>query len=141
MLTKEQHIKYWINTAAEDWISVEVLFGSKRYLHSLFWSHLTLEKLAKAHWVKTHAGDIPPRVHNIVWLLDESGVDLGEKDMFFLDKFNRFQLSSRYPDYLDEISKICNKEFVEQQLKKVKEIRQCLLEMLPSTPSETTHKK
>jgi hypothetical protein len=66
MMTKQQHINYWTNTAVEDWTTVEVLFSTKRYLHCLFWAHLVLEKLAKAHWVKTHEDDIPPKVHNII---------------------------------------------------------------------------
>jgi HEPN domain-containing protein len=51
MMTKQEHIDYWVNTAAEDWDTVEVLFNGKKYLHALFWAHLVLEKLAKAHWV------------------------------------------------------------------------------------------
>ena len=130
MMTKQQHIDYWINSAEKDWVSVDVLFVGKQYLHCLFWAHLTLEKLAKAHWVKNHEDNIPPKVHNIIWLLEESNVDLGDATMIFLKKLNDFQLSSRYPDYLNKIHKICNKEFTFEKLEKVKEVRQCLLEML-----------
>jgi HEPN domain-containing protein len=66
MMTKQEHIDYWVNTATEDWITVETLFVTGRYMHCLFWSHLTIEKLAKAHWVKNHAENIPPKVHNIM---------------------------------------------------------------------------
>jgi HEPN domain-containing protein len=129
-MTKQEYIDYWVNTATEDWITVEAMFDTKRYMHGLFWAHLVLEKLAKAHWVKNHVNDIPPRIHNVVWLLEESGVDLGEDIMIFLEQFNRFQLSTRYPDYLNNIYAICTKSYSEQQLDKVKEIRKCLLEKL-----------
>jgi HEPN domain-containing protein len=79
MMTKQEHIDHWVRTAAEDRLTVEALFTTERYMHCLFWSHLTLEKLAKAHWVKNHDNNIPPKVHNIVWLLDKSGVDLGNE--------------------------------------------------------------
>jgi hypothetical protein len=36
MMTKQQHVEYWINTAEDDWDSVEVLFNGKKYLQSLF---------------------------------------------------------------------------------------------------------
>jgi HEPN domain-containing protein len=130
-MTKQQHIDYWVNTAAEDWISVEIMFAAKRYLHCLFWSHLVLEKLAKAHWVKNHKENIPPKIHNVIWLLEESGVDLGKDTMAFLVEFNRFQLSTRYPDYVGKIYKICTEAFTTEELNTVKEIRQCLLKMLP----------
>jgi len=36
MLTKEQYISYWIDTAGEDWVTVEAMFATERYLHCLF---------------------------------------------------------------------------------------------------------
>ena len=130
-MTKEQYVDYWISTAEEDWITVETLLNNKRYLHGLFWAHLVLEKLAKALWVKTHVDNVPPKVHNIVWLLEESDVDLGNDMMAFLGKFNRFQLSTRYPDYMEKMYRICTEAYTMQKMEKVKEIRTCLLEMLP----------
>jgi HEPN domain-containing protein len=129
MLTKQEHIAYWIHSADEDWLTVEAMFVAKRYLHCLFWAHLMLEKLTKANWVKNHTDNIPPKVHNIVWLMEESGINLGEETMAFLIEFNRFQLSSRYPDYIGKIDKICTETFAEKTLDKVKEIKQCLLKM------------
>jgi len=130
MMTKEQYIDYWIETAEKDWSTVETLFDTGHNLHCLFWAHLTLEKIAKAHWVKNHEENIPPKVHNIVWLLQESQIDITQEDMTFLEVLNRFQLSTRYPDYMRKIEKLCTKDFTENQLKKIKEIRSCLLEML-----------
>ena len=130
MMTKKQYIYYWVDTAQNDWIAVESLFDTKNYMHCLFWAHLVLEKLAKAHWVKTHEDNIPPKVHNVVWLLEESNIDLGEETMNFLKKFNAFQLSGRYPDYTNSIYIMCTKDFTYNQLEKVREVRQCLIEML-----------
>ena len=130
MMTKEQHINYWVDTAQYDWTGAENAFKTKNYLHCLFWAHLVLEKLAKAHWVKNHIENIPPRVHNILWLFEQSNIDLGEEIMNFLEDFNDFQLSGRYPDYANNIYKACTKEFTRKQLDKVKEIRTCLLKML-----------
>jgi len=90
-----------------------------------------LEKLAKAHWIKNNEENIPPKIHNLVVLLKQANVDLGEEKMNFLVNYNNFQLSARYPDYLNEIYKVCTKQFSEKQMDNVKEIRQCLLEMLP----------
>jgi len=130
MMTKEQHIQHWVDTAQYDWEGAEGAFSIKRYLHCLFWAHLSLEKLAKAHWVKTHTDNIPPKVHNVHWLLDQSNIDLGDEMMNFLNKFNDFQLEGRYPDYTNNIYKVCNKEFTSIQMEKVKGVRQCLIEML-----------
>jgi HEPN domain-containing protein len=97
---------------------------------SSFLGALGIGKIAKAHWVKNHEENIPPKVHNIVWLLEHSGVDLGMELMEFLRKFNNFQLSTRYPDYMNNIYSICTEEFTAGAIKKVKEARTCLLKML-----------
>ena len=132
MITKEQHIKYWVDTAERDWIAAENMFMTKDYMHSLFWAHLVLEKLAKAHWVKNSENDVPPKIHNIVRLLKQSNVDLEDETMFFLEKFNDFQQMSRYPDFHHEIFDRCTKEYTYKQLEKVKEVRECLIKMLQS---------
>jgi len=72
MMTKQQHIDYWINTAEDDWGSVDLLFNGKKYMQSLFWAHLVLEKLTKAIWVKSHAENTPPKIHNLILLLGQS---------------------------------------------------------------------
>ena len=129
-MTKQQHIDYWKNTAEEDWITVGVLFDTGRFLHALFWSHLVLEKLAKALWVKNNEGNTPPKIHNLTTLLKQANVDFGDEKMKFLFNFNAFQLSTRYPDYISRIYKTCTKQFAETQMIEVKEIRRCLLEMM-----------
>jgi len=130
MMTKEQHIDYWLDTAQYDWKGVDGAFKTKNYVHCLFWAHLMLEKLAKALWVKHHTDNFPPRIHNVLWLLGQSNIDLGEDMMRFLEDFNDFQISGRYPDYTNNMYNLCSKEFTLDKLIKVKEIRQCLLEMM-----------
>jgi len=130
VMTKEQHINYWVDTAQYDWTGAGHAFDAKDYMHCLFWAHLCLEKLAKAHWVRTHQDNIPPKVHNVVWLLEQSDIDLGEEMMRFLEDFNKFQLTGRYPDYTNNIYRRCSKEFTSEKLEKAKEVRKCLLGML-----------
>jgi HEPN domain-containing protein len=130
MMTKEEHIQYWVDTAQHDWNGIESDFNSKNYTHCLFWAHLVLEKLAKAHWVKNHVEDIPPKIHNAVLILEQSNIDLGEEMMNFLEEFNDFQMSGRYPDYTFLVYETCTEEFTSEKLEKIKEVRQCLLEML-----------
>jgi len=132
MMTKEQHINYWVDTAQYDWSGAEEAFIAKRYVHCLFWAHLTIEKLAKAHWVKNHQDNIPPKSHNIVRIMQLSNIDLGDETMDFLERLSDFQLSGRYPDYQNQMYQRCTKEYTYAQLEKVKEVRQCLIEMLQS---------
>jgi len=130
MMTKEQHIAYWVDIAYDDWKRQELLFNANDYVFCLYLAHQTLEKLAKANWVRTHQENIPPRVHNIVYLLEQSDINMGEETMKFLEDFNNFQLSGRYPDYTKNIYKVCTKDFTVEKLEKIEEVRTCLLKML-----------
>jgi len=130
MMTKEQHIKYWMDIAGEDWTRKELLFNASDYIYCLYLAHQTLKKLAKANWVCTHQENYPPRVHNIVYLLEQLGIDLGTDLMEFLGLFNDYQLSGRYPDYERRIYAMCTREFTIEKLETVNEIRSCLLKML-----------
>jgi hypothetical protein len=42
---KKEQIQYWVNTAEEDWRSVQQLIKGKFYVQALFFTHLVIEKL------------------------------------------------------------------------------------------------
>lgn len=130
MLTKKGHITYWQTSSEDDWRTVQWLFEGKRYLHSLFFAHLTLEKLCKAIWVKQNADNFPPKIHHLMKILQQTDVALLEEQIVFLQAFNDYQIEGRYPDYLFKINKICTYEHTQELLETVKIIRQCLQEKL-----------
>lgn len=131
MLNKEQHIEYWINTAREDWEAVLDIVAAKRYVHALFFSHLTLEKLLKAHWVKDNEENHPPKIHNLVRIASKTKLNTPEKYLIFMEKFNDFQMEGRYPDYWNMIYKIVTKEYTLELIENIKEIREWLLKQMP----------
>lgn len=63
MMSKNDHIDYWIKSAEDDWDAVLQLQKSNKNLQALFFAHLVLEKLCKAHWGKDNDINIPPRTH------------------------------------------------------------------------------
>ena len=52
MMTKQEHIDYWVEAANKDWLAIQEMYNAKTFVYALFFAHLVLEKLAKAHWVK-----------------------------------------------------------------------------------------
>jgi HEPN domain-containing protein len=130
-MNKNGHIKYWIDTAVDDWVSVNLLFKGKQYLRALFFGHLTLEKLCKAHWVKDNESNYPPKIHNLVWLAENSKLNLSVEDMDFLRRINDFQLEGRYPDYLENMNRAYNAKNTKEILDKINLLRKCLLKELP----------
>ncbi len=129
-MTQEEHIKYWLDSAEHDLDTANTLFSSGKYDWCLFISHLVLEKLIKAFYVKNNHNKIPPKTHNLVRLAQLSQVKLEEKHLLFLDEVNDFNLEVRYPEYKNEFYKTCTKDFTEIYFKKVKEFYQWLKSQL-----------
>ncbi|MCK5136901.1 MAG: HEPN domain-containing protein [Bacteroidales bacterium] len=98
MINIGKQIEYWISTAKFDLDSAELLIRESRYSHGLFFCHLTIEKGLKAHVVKT-TGEIPPKSHNLIYLLELADIELEESDEDFLGILMKYQLEGRYPDY------------------------------------------
>lgn len=97
MVNVEKHITYWLTGAKEDWEVAKELVASGRYRHGLFFGHLGLEKLLKAH-VCRYTTDVAPRLHNLVRLAELIELPLDQGQIDFLAEMNAFNLESRYPD-------------------------------------------
>ncbi len=130
-MTKQEHIEYWKLAADKDWAVVLNLFEKANYPHALFFAHLVLEKLLKAHVVKDNESDHPPRTHHLIRLAGLSFLDISESDLIFLDKMNDYQLEGRYPDYQFMIFKLCDQPYTKEILDEVEKIRLWLLNQLP----------
>ena len=67
------------------------------FRHSLFFAHLAIEKMLKAH-VVNRTKDVPPKVHDIVRLAQLGGINLSKEQKNLLLEFRVYQLEGRYPD-------------------------------------------
>jgi len=113
-----KQIEYWLNSAKSDLDTAELLIRESRYIHGLFFCHLAIEKALKAHVTKESSG-IPPKTHNLVYLLDLTGLEFEEDFEDFLGILMKYQLEGRYPDHSPVIPA---KERVYEYLNKTKEI-------------------
>ena len=130
-MTKEDYINYWKETSEQDWSSAEDLFKTKHYLQSLFFAHLTIEKICKALWIADNETNHPPRIHNLVYLLKQTRIILPEEKLDFLLLLNDFQLEGRYPDYQQKIYKSLSEAKAKEILLQTNETRKWLLNNLP----------
>lgn len=90
--------RYWLNGAKDDFESAKILIRSKRMLHGLFFCHLAVEKIIKAH-VVNQTKEFAPRSHNLIYLSDLAKILLSKDDEIFLGILMKYQLQGRYPDY------------------------------------------
>ncbi len=97
MVDVAKQIEYWKQGSDEDFAAAQSLLEKGHLRHCLFFAHLALEKMLKAH-VTRHTKDIPPRIHNLVRLADIGHLNLDPGQLEFLREFNLYQLEGRYPD-------------------------------------------
>lgn len=111
-------VKYWEETAADDFITMKSLFKSKRYHFSLFVGHLVLEKILKAHVVFDTKKDAP-FTHNLSNLQERTTLNLPEETLDLINKISDFNIRGRYPDYKQAFYKKCTQEFTKEYLEKI----------------------
>lgn len=126
MLTKEQHIKFWIDSANEDWETALVLLDGKRYGFCLFSLHLVIEKIFKALWLKESVINTPPFTHDLVRLAEETGIELNAEQIDFLSVINSWNIRGRYPDFTKSLHHSATPEYVKTQMKKVGDLKKWL---------------
>ena len=122
----EKHVNYWVSSAKEDLDTAELLIGSQKLRHGLFFAHLALEKSFKAHLCRL-TEQLPPRIHNLLRLYEKSNLELNDKQKDFIAKFDRYQLEGRYPEFWP--AKI-DKESADNEFKEAKELFQWLISQL-----------
>lgn len=96
MVDISQQIAYWRAGAGEDWEAARQLVDSGKTRHGLFFAHLALEKLLKAH-ICRHTGKLAPKLHNLVRLAEMAELELGTEHMDVLAEMNEFNIEGRYP--------------------------------------------
>ncbi len=128
-MEKKNKTDYWISSAENDWIVVGHLLEKGDFAYSLFFGHLTLEKLLKAYFVAAK-GETPPLTHRLVYLAEKSELDLNDQQMELLEIVTDFNLEARYPDEKFSFYKRCTKEFTVNYLDRIEEMKKWLLQKI-----------
>ena len=122
-------IKYWLDTAEQDYRTMLHLYESQDYHWCLFIGHLVIEKLLKALYVK-NVNAYVPKSHDLLRLADKALINTNEKQKNILDKITTFNISARYPDYKVRFYKKCDYRFTTFHITKIKELRKWLMSFL-----------
>lgn len=97
MIDISKQIKYWQENAQEDWEVALELLENNRFRHGLFFAHLALEKILKAHVCK-ETNDLAPKIHNLIHLSQLANINLSSDQFNLLAEMNPFNIEGRYPD-------------------------------------------
>jgi len=95
----QKQVEYWKKSSTEDLLAAsDIITRDKHIRQGLFFLHLALEKMLKAHVCKT-IQDVPPRIHDLVRLVNIAGIALSQDKIDLLLEVNALNLEGRYPEY------------------------------------------
>lgn len=86
----------WLKQAAYDMKTAEAMFNSKTYIYAVFMCHLALEKALKGLFTRI-LNEVPPKTHNLVYLVEKTQLELPEKLYDFIFTRNGLSIPTRYP--------------------------------------------
>ncbi len=116
----EKQVDYWKKSAEHDLDTAKSLIKEKKFDWALFLGHLVLEKVLKAIFVKEKE-IFPPRTHNLVFLIKETGIQINEEEFDFFEEVNTFNISTRYPDDQFKFYELCTEKFTLEKFKNMEE--------------------
>ena len=86
----------WLKQADYDLETAEYLFSGDRYLYTVFMCHLAIEKALKGLYEKK-LEELPPKTHNLLYLLKKIGNKPEIKLAQFIVTLNQASITTRYP--------------------------------------------
>jgi HEPN domain-containing protein len=97
MIDITKQIEHWRAGSSEDWEVASDLLEAGKIRHGLFFAHLAVEKLLKAHVCKA-TRDLAPPTHNLVRLAEFAALPFTREQVDLLAEVNSFNIAGRYPD-------------------------------------------
>jgi HEPN domain-containing protein len=92
----------WFKQAAYDLKTAEIMLENKRFIYAVFMCHLAIEKAIKGIY-QYRLNEVPPKVHNLIYLVEKIGLSPSEKLYNAIFELNRVSIPTRYPDDLDKM--------------------------------------
>lgn len=121
-MTKNKIIDFWIGSSVKDFEVASGLFKLKHFPQSLFFCHLTLEKLLKGLIVK-HTKENPPFSHDLQKLVILTGFKMNKEYIDILNEISSFNIAGRYGDEKFEFyKKFDKKDIAKKYLNFTKEL-------------------
>jgi HEPN domain-containing protein len=117
--------KNWIDSSDYDFKTAGHMFETGRYLYVIFMCHISIEKLMKS-LVHEITGKLPPKTHDLIYLLKIADTDMPQTMRDFVGKLNAASVVTRYPEDLARIVAAYPEAVAREYLNNTKEILQWL---------------
>lgn len=120
-MTAQDLVKFWRTTSAEDMITAQMLLQNNRYHDSLFFCHLSIEKLLKG-LVYAKTNEPPAPIHNLLALAKQAKLPLDTPTEEKLKEITSWNINARYDDYKRNFYHKATKKFTLQWFDDVQKI-------------------
>lgn len=117
----------WIALSDYDLETARYMLASGRFLYVIFMCHLALEKMLKAHFTEV-TQSIPPKTHDLIYLIRKSGLELPQAQLEFIGKINNASIPTRYPEDLQRTIAQYPESVARDYFKKTEEVLKWLRE-------------
>ncbi len=123
MQNEQQIRRYdeWLKQADYDMDTADIMYSSGRYFYAVFMCHLSIEKALKGLYSKVLA-DIPPKTHNLLYLLSKIGKNPDHELEKFIIRLNTASVATRYPDDLAKIQAAYTEKITKEMIIKSREV-------------------
>lgn len=115
----------WIAMAEYDLETARHMLATGRFLYVVYMCHLALEKMLKAH-VAEVTQSIPPKTHDLIFLVKKSGLNLPQPYLEFIGKINNASVPIRYPEDLQKMVAQYPESVARDYLERTEEVIQWL---------------
>lgn len=105
----------------EDFKVAKSLFDKKHYAYCLFFCHLAVEKALKRIYLLRQQ-KLPPFIHNLARIADESGMQLDYSLRMDLRELTTFNIKARYEIVKAQFHRQANKAYAQKWLTRSTEI-------------------
>ncbi|MBF0132641.1 MAG: HEPN domain-containing protein [Magnetococcales bacterium] len=126
-LNVQAQVDYWRISSDQDWAVAVGLIQRGSQRHGLFFLHLSMEKLLKAHVCRV-TGNYPPKIHNLLNLREKAGLTLSGDETELLGRMNAFCMIGRYPD--DPVIETIPQQVAQHYVVEAGKVRTWLLQKL-----------
>ncbi len=116
----KKEVKNWLDSAQYDLETAERMLNAGSYIYTIFMCHLAVEKILKAK-VGEITGRIPPKTHNLRYLVKLSALEIPEDMFVFLSELSDVSIPTRYPEDFNNLKKSYNKKAAKIYLSKTKD--------------------
>ncbi|MFH0962829.1 MAG: HEPN domain-containing protein [Planctomycetota bacterium] len=120
--------KSWAEQSRYDLETARAMLGSERYLYVLFCCQQAVEKGLKA-LIVGRSSNLPPRIHNLLRLAEEAGVELPDDQRRFFGELSAYYILSRYPEEIGRAGSPITRDVAAQTLRETEDAMRWLSSM------------